>query len=102
MCPGRRLPCLAASSTHSAASPAGGAAEYSVNGARRSGGLGMRRIGRDSLDGAILLSPANSVNTFRMRMPSTSRTSIVAFASLPYAPCGSAGWGCQGRLRGMY
>ncbi|GAB2866941.1 DUF192 domain-containing protein [Streptomyces deserti] len=26
-------------------------------------------LGRDSLDGAILLSPANSVHTFRMRMP---------------------------------
>ncbi|MGW6542745.1 DUF192 domain-containing protein [Streptomyces massasporeus] len=25
-------------------------------------------LGRDSLDGAILLSPANSVHTFRMRM----------------------------------
>ena len=26
-------------------------------------------LGRDSLDGALLLSPANSVHTFRMRMP---------------------------------
>ncbi|MFB6843404.1 DUF192 domain-containing protein [Streptomyces sp. NPDC056373] len=26
-------------------------------------------LGRDSIDGAILLSPANSVHTFRMRMP---------------------------------
>ncbi|UOB10527.1 DUF192 domain-containing protein [Streptomyces sp. HP-A2021] len=26
-------------------------------------------LGRDSVDGAILLSPANSVHTFRMRMP---------------------------------
>ncbi|MEU6681539.1 DUF192 domain-containing protein [Streptomyces sp. NPDC046832] len=26
-------------------------------------------LGRDALDGAILLSPANSVHTFRMRMP---------------------------------
>ncbi|MGP4092259.1 DUF192 domain-containing protein [Streptomyces sp. KR55] len=26
-------------------------------------------LGRDSLDGAILLSPANSVHTFRMRIP---------------------------------
>ncbi|MFE9055223.1 DUF192 domain-containing protein [Streptomyces mutabilis] len=26
-------------------------------------------LGRDSLDGAMLLSPANSVHTFRMRMP---------------------------------
>ncbi|MFF7890942.1 DUF192 domain-containing protein [Streptomyces sp. NPDC007907] len=26
-------------------------------------------LGRDTLDGAILLSPANSVHTFRMRMP---------------------------------
>jgi uncharacterized membrane protein (UPF0127 family) len=26
-------------------------------------------LGRGSLDGAILLSPANSVHTFRMRMP---------------------------------
>jgi uncharacterized membrane protein (UPF0127 family) len=25
-------------------------------------------LGRDSIDGAILLSPANSVHTFRMRM----------------------------------
>ncbi|MCX5050747.1 MULTISPECIES: DUF192 domain-containing protein [unclassified Streptomyces] len=26
-------------------------------------------LGRDSVDGAILLSPANSVHTFRMRIP---------------------------------
>ncbi len=26
-------------------------------------------LGRDSIDGAILLSPANSVHTLRMRMP---------------------------------
>jgi uncharacterized membrane protein (UPF0127 family) len=26
-------------------------------------------LGRDSLDGALLLSPANSVHTFRMRFP---------------------------------
>ncbi|MFF7308718.1 DUF192 domain-containing protein [Streptomyces sp. NPDC008137] len=26
-------------------------------------------LGRDSVDGALLLSPANSVHTFRMRMP---------------------------------
>ncbi|WP_217141277.1 DUF192 domain-containing protein [Streptomyces sp. AC627_RSS907] len=26
-------------------------------------------LGRDSVDGAMLLSPANSVHTFRMRMP---------------------------------
>ena len=26
-------------------------------------------LGRDSLDGALLLSPANSVHTFRMRIP---------------------------------
>ncbi|MEV5355167.1 DUF192 domain-containing protein [Streptomyces sp. NPDC086081] len=26
-------------------------------------------LGRDSVDGAILLSPANSVHTFRMRVP---------------------------------
>ncbi|MCO4695600.1 hypothetical protein LRR80_01651 [Streptomyces sp. RO-S4] len=26
-------------------------------------------LGRDSLDGALLLSPANSIHTFRMRMP---------------------------------
>ncbi|GAA2243805.1 DUF192 domain-containing protein [Streptomyces indiaensis] len=26
-------------------------------------------LGRDALDGALLLSPANSVHTFRMRMP---------------------------------
>jgi uncharacterized membrane protein (UPF0127 family) len=26
-------------------------------------------LGRDSLDGAMLLSPASSVHTFRMRMP---------------------------------
>ncbi|MFF5977522.1 DUF192 domain-containing protein [Streptomyces olindensis] len=26
-------------------------------------------LGRDSVEGAILLSPANSVHTFRMRMP---------------------------------
>ncbi|MFH8237531.1 DUF192 domain-containing protein [Streptomyces sp. NPDC018321] len=26
-------------------------------------------LGRDSLDGAMLLSPANSVHTFRMRIP---------------------------------
>ncbi|MFI6376364.1 DUF192 domain-containing protein [Streptomyces sp. NPDC050546] len=26
-------------------------------------------LGRDSIEGAILLSPANSVHTFRMRMP---------------------------------
>lgn len=26
-------------------------------------------LGRDSLDGVMLLSPANSVHTFRMRMP---------------------------------
>jgi uncharacterized membrane protein (UPF0127 family) len=26
-------------------------------------------LGRNSVDGAILLSPANSVHTFRMRMP---------------------------------
>ncbi|MEU6378289.1 DUF192 domain-containing protein [Streptomyces sp. NPDC046909] len=26
-------------------------------------------LGRDSVDGAILLSPANSIHTFRMRMP---------------------------------
>ncbi|MEU0211409.1 DUF192 domain-containing protein [Streptomyces canus] len=26
-------------------------------------------LGRDSLDGALLLSPAGSVHTFRMRMP---------------------------------
>ncbi|MFH8452405.1 DUF192 domain-containing protein [Streptomyces fungicidicus] len=26
-------------------------------------------LGRESLDGALLLSPANSVHTFRMRMP---------------------------------
>ncbi|MFD8230491.1 DUF192 domain-containing protein [Streptomyces sp. NPDC059696] len=26
-------------------------------------------LGRDALDGAILLSPANSVHTFRMRIP---------------------------------
>jgi uncharacterized membrane protein (UPF0127 family) len=26
-------------------------------------------LGRDSIDGAILLSPANSVHTFRMRIP---------------------------------
>ncbi|MEV5435599.1 DUF192 domain-containing protein [Streptomyces sp. NPDC052682] len=26
-------------------------------------------LGRDSLDGALLLTPANSVHTFRMRMP---------------------------------
>lgn len=26
-------------------------------------------LGRDHIDGAILLSPANSVHTFRMRMP---------------------------------
>jgi uncharacterized membrane protein (UPF0127 family) len=26
-------------------------------------------LGRDSVDGAILLSPANSIHTFRMRIP---------------------------------
>ncbi|MGP3733840.1 DUF192 domain-containing protein [Streptomyces sp. GDS52] len=26
-------------------------------------------LGRDALDGALLLSPANSIHTFRMRMP---------------------------------
>ncbi|PNV32957.1 hypothetical protein C1708_11995 [Streptomyces sp. DH-12] len=26
-------------------------------------------LGRDSLEGALLLSPANSIHTFRMRMP---------------------------------
>ncbi|MET9817676.1 MULTISPECIES: DUF192 domain-containing protein [unclassified Streptomyces] len=26
-------------------------------------------LGRDSVEGAILLSPANSIHTFRMRMP---------------------------------
>jgi uncharacterized membrane protein (UPF0127 family) len=26
-------------------------------------------LGRESIDGAILLSPANSIHTFRMRMP---------------------------------
>lgn len=26
-------------------------------------------LGRDTVDGALLLSPANSVHTFRMRMP---------------------------------
>ncbi|MEQ8147061.1 DUF192 domain-containing protein [Streptomyces sp. OP7] len=26
-------------------------------------------LGRDSLDGALLLSPANSIHTFRMRIP---------------------------------
>ncbi|MEV0690895.1 DUF192 domain-containing protein [Streptomyces sp. NPDC050388] len=26
-------------------------------------------LGRDDLDGALLLSPANSIHTFRMRMP---------------------------------
>ncbi|MBT2908142.1 DUF192 domain-containing protein, partial [Streptomyces sp. McG8] len=26
-------------------------------------------LGRESLDGALLLSPANSIHTFRMRMP---------------------------------
>ncbi|MFE4048256.1 DUF192 domain-containing protein [Streptomyces sp. YIM B13518] len=45
-------------------------------------------LGRDSLDGALLLSPANSVHTFRMRMPIDvayldRRLRVVAVRTMP-------------------
>ncbi|MBB4897241.1 hypothetical protein FHS37_001268 [Streptomyces griseostramineus] len=45
-------------------------------------------LGRDSLDGALLLSPANSVHTFRMRMPIDvayldRRLTVVAVRTMP-------------------
>ncbi|MFE1509509.1 DUF192 domain-containing protein [Streptomyces sp. NPDC058726] len=45
-------------------------------------------LGRDSLDGALLLSPANSVHTFRMRMPIDvayldRRLRIIAVRTMP-------------------
>ncbi|MET7291944.1 DUF192 domain-containing protein [Streptomyces griseoloalbus] len=45
-------------------------------------------LGRDTLDGALLLSPANSVHTFRMRMPIDvayldRRLRVVAVRTMP-------------------
>ncbi|MFI8087193.1 DUF192 domain-containing protein [Streptomyces sp. NPDC086080] len=45
-------------------------------------------LGRDSLDGALLLSPANSVHTFRMRMPIDvayldRRLQVIAVRTMP-------------------
>ncbi|MFC9891307.1 DUF192 domain-containing protein [Streptomyces pilosus] len=45
-------------------------------------------LGRDSLDGALLLSPAGSVHTFRMRMPIDvayldRRLRVVAVRTMP-------------------
>ncbi|GAA3495670.1 DUF192 domain-containing protein [Streptomyces prasinosporus] len=45
-------------------------------------------LGRDSLDGALLLSPANSVHTFRMRMPIDvayldRRLTVIAVRTMP-------------------
>lgn len=45
-------------------------------------------LGRGSLDGALLLSPANSVHTFRMRMPIDvayldRRLRVVAVRTMP-------------------
>ncbi|MEU9151051.1 DUF192 domain-containing protein [Streptomyces sp. NPDC048417] len=45
-------------------------------------------LGRDGLDGAILLSPANSIHTFRMRMPIDvayldRRLTVIAVRTMP-------------------
>ncbi|EFE67376.1 DUF192 domain-containing protein [Streptomyces viridosporus] len=45
-------------------------------------------LGRDSLDGALLLSPAGSVHTFRMRMPIDvayldRRLTVIAVRTMP-------------------
>ncbi|MEU6100641.1 DUF192 domain-containing protein [Streptomyces flaveolus] len=45
-------------------------------------------LGRDSIDGALLLSPANSVHTFRMRFPIDvayldRRLTVIAVRTMP-------------------
>ncbi|WP_225632117.1 DUF192 domain-containing protein [Streptomyces solaniscabiei] len=45
-------------------------------------------LGRDSMDGALLLSPANSVHTFRMRFPIDvayldRRLTVIAVRTMP-------------------
>ncbi|MFE3166820.1 DUF192 domain-containing protein [Streptomyces sp. NPDC059224] len=45
-------------------------------------------LGRDSLDGAMLLSPAGSIHTFRMRMPIDvayldRRLTVIALRTMP-------------------
>ncbi|MFI1950641.1 DUF192 domain-containing protein [Streptomyces xinghaiensis] len=47
--------------------PAGRAAPLEVAASLRARTRGL--LGRDGIDGAILLTPANSVHTFRMRFP---------------------------------
>lgn len=47
--------------------PGGVAVPLEIAGSYRARTKGL--LGRDSVDGAILLSPANSVHTFRMRIP---------------------------------
>ncbi|GAB7036013.1 DUF192 domain-containing protein [Streptomyces sp. NPDC021749] len=47
--------------------PVGGAVPLEVAASRRSRTRGL--LGRDGLDGALLLSPCNSVHTLRMRFP---------------------------------
>ena len=59
--PGKLIVCTGGGGADAVAVPLEIATSYRA----RTKGL----LGRDSVDGAMLLSPANSVHTFRMRMP---------------------------------
>ncbi|GGQ52349.1 DUF192 domain-containing protein [Streptomyces flaveolus] len=77
-------------------------------------------LGRDSIDGALLLSPANSVHTFRMRFPIDvayldRRLTVIAVRTMPPGRLGlprlrarhvleaeagaMAGWGVRAGVR---
>ncbi|MET7269937.1 DUF192 domain-containing protein [Streptomyces flaveolus] len=77
-------------------------------------------LGRDSMDGALLLSPANSVHTFRMRFPIDvayldRRLTVIAVRTMPPGRLGlprlrarhvleaeagaMAGWGVRAGMR---
>ncbi|MEU0849351.1 DUF192 domain-containing protein [Streptomyces flaveolus] len=77
-------------------------------------------LGRDSMDGALLLSPANSVHTFRMRFPIDvayldRRLTVIAVRTMPPGRLGlprlrarhvleaeagaMAGWGVRAGVR---